>query len=42
MNYNDQRSVIEYTARLATLVAPNARNLSGKTMQFIGTPLCRR
>ena len=36
MDENDQRSVIEYTARLASLVAPNARKLSGKTIQFIG------
>jgi hypothetical protein len=37
MNEDDQRSVIEYTARLASLVAPHARKLSGKTVQFIGT-----
>lgn len=37
LNDDDQRSVIEYTARLASLVAPNALKLSGKTIQFIGT-----
>jgi hypothetical protein len=37
MDENDQRSVIEYTARLASLVAPNALKMSGKTVQFIGT-----
>ena len=36
MNENDLRSVIEYTARLASLVAPHAQKLSGKTIQFIG------
>ncbi len=36
MDENDQRSVIEYTARLASLVAPNALEMSGKTVQFIG------
>lgn len=36
MNENDQRSVIEYTARLASRVAPHALKLSGKTIQFIG------
>ena len=36
MNENDQRSVIEYTARLASQVAPNALKMSGKTIQFIG------
>ena len=36
MNENDQLSVIEYTARLAALVAPNALVMSGKTVQFIG------
>lgn len=36
MNENDQLSVIEYTARLAALVAPNALAMSGKTVQFIG------
>jgi len=34
---NDLQSVIGYTARLASLVAPNALELSGKTVQFIGT-----
>ena len=34
---NDLQSVIGYTARLASLVAPNALQLSGKTVQFIGT-----
>ena len=28
MDENDQRSVIEYTARLASLVAPNALEMS--------------
>ena len=37
MDENDQRSVIEYMARLASLVAPHALKLSGKTIQFIGT-----
>ena len=37
MDENDQRSVIEYTARLASQVAPNALKMSGKTVQFIGT-----
>ncbi len=36
MNENDQLSVIEYTVRLASLVAPNALAMSGKTVQFIG------
>jgi hypothetical protein len=36
MNENDQRSVIEYTARIALLVAPHALKLRGKTIQFIG------
>lgn len=36
MDEKDQRSVIEYTARLASLVAPNALAMSGKTVQFIG------
>ena len=34
---NNLQSVIDYTARLASLVAPNALELSGKTVQFIGT-----
>jgi hypothetical protein len=33
---DDLRNVINYTARLASLVAPNALKLSGKTVQFIG------
>lgn len=33
----DIRSVIEYTAQLASVVAPNARKLNGKVVQFIGT-----
>ena len=34
---NNLQSVINYTARLASLVAPNALKFSGKTVQFIGT-----
>ena len=34
MDENDLRSVIEYTERLASLVAPNALEMSGKTVQF--------
>jgi hypothetical protein len=37
MDENDLKSVIEYTERLASLVAPNALEMSGKTVQFIGT-----
>jgi hypothetical protein len=37
MDENDQRRVIEYTARLASLVAQNALEMSGKTVQFIVT-----
>ena len=37
MDENDLRSVIEYTERLASLVAPNALAMSGKTVQFIGS-----
>lgn len=37
MNEDVQRRFIEYMARLASLVAPHALKLSGKTIQFIGT-----
>jgi len=36
MDDDDQRKIIEYSARLSSTVAPNAMKLSGKTVHFIG------